>query len=145
MAGIRFTKAERQLIRSAIEALSHTKVTESILEKLDRSEVTPKKKREGMSVAAAIEAFRGVLGSRLVLPPNPSAGWYAMQSAQLTRLGMTPDLCRAVAMQAGSIWQGNIKAESIIRQADRLLHDYVENGAGGTDRVLFSDLADEDL
>lgn len=127
---IRLTKLERAALLHALdECVTCPKPLkpahfDSAAKKL-REEDAPKKTK-GMSVGAAIEAFRGVLGRRLVLPPNPSVGWYAQMGNRLAALGMTPELCRTAAETAARNWMGNIKAESIIRQADTLLHDSEE-------------------
>jgi len=123
-SSIRFTKPERHVIRSALKwyEISHPQCAhiDSITEKLDKSEQP--KSTGGLSVGAAIEAFREVLGARLVVPPNPSAGWYAQLGKKLADSGISRQECVAVAKQAEATWRtGSIKAESLIRQCDVLL------------------------
>lgn len=147
-SAIRLTKAERDLIRRrlVVETEKEAATRETILEKLTRSELPPVKKR-GISLTDAIAAVRGVLGSRLVLPPTITAGWAAAQTNRLNQLGMTLDLCRLVAEEAGRQWRGPIKMESVVRQADRLLHDIgqtVTPSPSSAPRAVF-DLEDEEL
>ncbi len=86
-----------------------------------------------LSVKAAIESFRGVLGGRLVLPAgNPGAGWFSQMQKRINSSGLTVPLCLEAARLAGLEWKGPIKAESIIRQADVLLS---EAGWGGSART----------
>ena len=148
--GVRFTKDEREFIRKATgitRSEKEERLREGILEKLDRSEVAPRKKAEGMGVKEAVEAFRAVLGRRLIEPPNWTPQWAAMMSKRLALLGMTPDLCRAAALQAATEWAGPVKVESIVRQADKLLHNYTTGGCepSGYQGAVYVDLNDEEL
>lgn len=142
MAAVRLTKAERELIRTLVNGCEpkQRRVADGLLEKLAASEVP--RKKEGPSVHVVIEVFRGVLGRRLITPPAPSPAWYAQQSAQLARMGMTVELCRRAAQVAAEVWQGPIRAESIIRQADKLLHEQAYEPRGA---AVYVDLADEEL
>mgnify|MGYP001577741393 CR=1 FL=1 len=95
-------------------------------ERVLTAEMRPRK-TSVLSVTAAIEAFRGVLGKRLVVPAgNPGAGWYAQLQNRINSSGLTPELCRTAAEMAAVMWKGPIKAESVIRQADVLLSDAAE-------------------
>lgn len=141
MSGIRFTKAEREAIRRAFEEVvinppkGYRAAMESVLSKLDAAEVAPRKKSTALSVGAAIEVLRGVLGRRLVLPPGKlTAGWCAQMSNFLGKYGLTHELLKTAAVQASYEWQGNIKAESVIRQADKLIHNFeAERALGGAE------------
>lgn len=85
----------------------------------------PKRQRAGvLSVADAIEVFRGVLGRRLVVPAGqPGPEWYAPLQKRLYASGLTALLAKKAAEVAAAQWKGSIKAESLIRQADTLLSD----------------------
>lgn len=130
-SAIRLTKAERTVLREALEdwtsvvltevATKDKKIVEGILTKLDLSELGLKKKSTGLAVPKAVEAFRGVLGARLIVPPTPGPSWWAQMSRKLADYGLTEGDCRTVAKVAAAQWQGPIRAESLIRQADRLL------------------------
>ena len=124
MAGIRFTKVEREYLRTWLEATGvmdfgakGQKAKASILAKLDKAEAP---KASGLDVKAAVEAFRGVLGSRLILPMG--AVWGMMQN-RIRALGLTEEDCRTIATVAASDWQGKVKAESLVRQAEKLLSE----------------------
>lgn len=125
MAGaIRLTKAEREYLRTWLTATgvmdfgkAGAKVKVSLLAKLDKSE---KPKTEGLGVKEAVGAFQGVLGDRLILPMG--AVWGMMQN-RIKALGLTVEQCSAIASAAGTQWSGRIKAESLVRQAEKLLTD----------------------
>ena len=127
-AGIRFTKAERELIRNLLQwhegkaARTELQAVKTAMEKLDRSELAMPKGAGGLSVNDAIAAFREVLGNRLVVLSSYGAGWYAQIGNRLKLLGLTRDDCIRVAKSAAAEWQGPIKAESLVRQAEYLLH-----------------------
>lgn len=125
--GVRFTKSERESLKSV---LSHVYLTDygsrivkdaaSILEKLELAEM-PVKKAPGLSVNDAIAAFREVLGQRLLAPGYQAVGVLAQMKNRIQALGLTRDDCVRVATVAGAQWQGVIRAESLVRQADKLL------------------------
>lgn len=136
---VRLKKDEVGLIRDALGVLQSEKtgtrywskvekISSELLVKLAAlEEFGPlKKKSTGLPVRTAIEAFREVLGPRLVLPPNPDATWWAIQSRALTSGGFTREHCLGIARVAGRKWQGLIKIESLLRQATVLLAEEVE-------------------
>ena len=129
MAGsIRLTKGERMLIREAITAfplvtVKDRKTIEGLFAKLDKSEAP---RGTGIDVKAAVAAFEGVLGTRLVRPMG--AVWGMMQN-RIRALGLTEADCASIAAAAGGEWEGRIKAESLVRQAEKLLQS---NGAPST-------------
>jgi hypothetical protein len=110
-------------LREYTESVAHNdKKAAEVLGLIERAELLRgAKKPKGLAVGAAIDAFRGVLGGRLVLPPNPGPGWYAPLARRLADMGVNADDCRRAAAEAGQRWRGMIKAESIIRQCDVLL------------------------
>lgn len=126
MAGaIRLTKAEREFIREAIA--THTspwgtaspkaqKLAGSINAKLDKSEAP---KGTGVDVKVAVAAFQGVLGTRLIMPMG--SVWGIMQN-RIRALGLTTADCTKIAEAAKGEWRGPVKAESLVRQAEKLLH-----------------------
>jgi hypothetical protein len=88
---------------------------------VDKPKRTP---GEGISVARAIEVFRGALGRRLVVPAGqPGREWYIQLQRRISASGLTEALAKRAAEIAGAQWRGSIKAESIIRQADTLLSE----------------------
>lgn len=134
--GIRFTKAEREKIKTAIEDRpgydASNAVNRSILSKLESAELPVKK--HGLSLQAALEAFRAVLGRRLIAPPAGAGGVFAQMARRVAALGLTLGDCTTVAKVAAVEWQGPVRAESLVRQADKLLamsqqeFDYAERG-----------------
>lgn len=120
-------------LREYTESVAHNdKKAAEILGLIERAELLRgAKKPKGLAVGAAIEAFRGVLGDRLVLPPNPGPGWYAPLARRLSDMGVTTADCRRAASVAGERWRGYIKAESIIRQCDVLLSEVNHYPAAG--------------
>lgn len=126
MIVLRLGKAETEWLREVTDAAAHRdKKAAAILVKLDRAELLAGRKR-GISVAAAVEVIKLALGPRTVLPPNPTAAWFAPLSHRLAALGVTVDDVRRAAEAAGRRWNGLIKAESVIRQCDVLLSDAPE-------------------
>jgi hypothetical protein len=141
---VRFTAVERRTVGEALTLLEdhfgavNRRAIASVRTKLEASELPV---RRGLPVARAIEAFRGVLGGRLIEPPSSASGVFAAMQKRLTALGLTIDNCAEVARAAGGAWTGAIKAESIIRQADRLL-----SGNPGTElRAAPIRLDDDDI
>lgn len=131
-SGIRFTKPERQLLRDLLDHvgplgplagiydMKAMAAASCIRHKLDASEQP--KAASGLAVGEAITAFREVLGNRLVVPPSPSAGWYAQLGRELANTGITRLQCTQIAKTADATWRMKfIKAESLIRQAQLLL------------------------
>ena len=120
---MRFTKAERawlfSLANEAVKAdPGQTKMAMNVFEKLKNAE---KPRGSGVPAAQAVEAFREVLGNRLIAPLSGARGvWAAMQN-RLNALGLSRMDCVSAAKAASVEWRGPIKAESIVRQADRLL------------------------
>jgi hypothetical protein len=133
---VRFTKPEREEIRAGLEwrakltvnrpgrgpePTKSSKVALAALAKLDASEKPVEKVSSGVSCAVAIEAFRKVLGPRLVVPPNPGAPYWVTMTRGLQSGGYTAEQCRRIAEVAAVEWQGRIKAESLVRQGAELL------------------------
>lgn len=100
------------------------KLWSSFYERVLAAEMKPRKKASGLTVAQAIEIFRGALGRRLVVPAGtPGPEWFIALQRRINSSGLTAELAKAAAETAGATWKGSIKAESIIRQADTLLSD----------------------
>lgn len=119
--GIRFTKAERAWILGFADGQAATsKLAASIVAKLEESEL-PVKRASYLTVPDAIAAFRGVLGPRLIAPPFSAAGVMGQMKNRIQALGLTKTDCETIAKVAGVGWQGQIRAESLVRQADKLL------------------------
>jgi hypothetical protein len=131
MAGaIRFTKAEREWMRGWLEnavkadaEVGDTKAVragESVLKKLELAEL-PVKQRSYLTVPDAIKAFREVLGPRLLAPRYEARGVLGQMKNRIQALGLTRSDCTTIAKVAGAEWKGVIRAESLVRQADKLL------------------------
>lgn len=130
MKGVRFTKAEADLIRALLETEAslarrdrgkRQAVAASALAKLETAELPVKKAQYGVTVNEAIDAFRGVLGRRLLTPPWSAIGVLSAMKNRLAALGLTRGDCETVARVAATEWQGTVRAESIVRQADKLM------------------------
>jgi hypothetical protein len=125
--GIRFTKSERDSLK---KILGHVHLSDygsrivkdahAILEKLELAEM-PVKKGTYLSTNDAIAAFKEVLGQRLLAPGFQAVGVLAQMKNRIQALGLTRQDCVTIAKVAGSEWQGVIRAESLVRQADKLL------------------------
>jgi hypothetical protein len=146
--GIRFRKPERELIGYAVTcyrnesvAIDSTKfrLCNAVLEKLAASEAPPPKP-SGVSCSTAIDAFRSVLGPRLVVPPNPGAVYWVTMTRKLQALGVTREQCVQIATVAAEEWQGKIKAESLVNQGAVLL----ATGVDDSDEGVLPNAADED-
>lgn len=136
MAGsIRLTKAEREYLRVVLDntALPDRRAPhESILEKLEKSELVKGKGRgpTGLGYEAIIGALRAAVGDRLI---PPMGGVIGMVTKRVQLLGLTISDIETIGREAALQWQGRIKAESIIRAAERLLAD--SRGGGPAPRT----------
>lgn len=111
MTTVRLRKAEVAELRAG-------RVPPSLIEKIDAKET----RVPGLSARTAVEAFRRVLGNRLVLPPSGAAGAWGAMARRLSALALTEDDCSTIAKRAAAEWRsGPIRAESLVRQADVLL------------------------
>ncbi len=126
-AGVRFTKAERALVREVIEELLRSpsdegrEVANSILEKLAASE-RPKKTTPGIGWVRAAEAMREVLGEQLAMPPHPTQEWLIWMCKRIRTLGLTENDCRVIAKVIVSKgWRPPYSFENLIKGADRYL------------------------
>lgn len=133
MKSIRLSAAEHSLLREVLLpctgpglSAKTSKTAQSILDKLQAAT----KVSLGISAKDAIAAWRSVLGSRLIEPPQGAAGVFAQIHRRLAALGLTEDQCRRAAVAAGVRWKGPIRAESIARQADALLSDEAPDDVG---------------
>lgn len=126
MAGaLRLTKAERELIKAAVECFGgdsakERKARDSILTKLELAEL-PVKKGTYLTVNDAIAAFKEVLGPRLLAPRFEARGVLGRMKNRIQALGLTRQDCVSIAKVASVQWAGIIRAESLVRQADKLL------------------------
>lgn len=127
---MRLTKAERELLDALLD-LDVRDLTDDVRERarfdkarlslVAKLEAAEKPRGTGVAVAAAVEAFREVLGNRLIAPLSSARGVWAQMQNRLNALGLSRMDCISAAKVAGVEWRGAIKAESIVRQADRLL------------------------
>lgn len=133
---VRFTKPEREILLYAIDELvtlpagkganAKRKALDSAKTKIEASELLSSKREGGapLSVGKAIDAFREVLGDRLVVPPTPGKLFWITMSRGLGVLGADEEQCRRIATVGGDQWQGHIKAESLVRQGAVLLNQW---------------------
>ncbi len=105
----------------------------ALLAKIEKVEMLAGMKRTGITVGAALDAFKGVLGPRLLVPPSSAAGVFGQMAQRLKALGLTAADCVAVAKSANERWpRGAIRAESLVRQADSLLAEAQQDLPGTT-------------
>lgn len=125
MRAVRFTKAEKDLLVEllgpalAAESPKARKIASVIVAKLVAAD-TPKPV-SGTSIREAIDAFRRALRDRLIVPPSSAGALYARMQQRLSELGISAADCYEVARLAAEVWAGPIRAESLVRQADKLL------------------------
>lgn len=144
-APIKLTKLERevalQVLGSDLDwfdgetpAMRNKKVKalQSAVAKIEASEFTVKKSKSPLAVGAAIDAIRGVLGNRLLLPPGYPGGvapaWWAMMSRKLLFAGATVESVTLAATNAAKEWAGQIKAQSIFNQLEALCQERAADG-----------------
>lgn len=125
---IRFTKAERELLLRLVSPVDMSlnncgskivKTAAAIRAKLELSELPVK--GSYLTVTDAISAFREVLGNRLVAPGFQAVGVLGQMKNRIQALGLTRADCVTIAKVAGAEWQGLVRAESLVRQADKLM------------------------
>lgn len=121
-SAVRFTKAEREFITQQVQTCRNAKeekLRESILEKLEKSELVKGKGRApGMSYGEITAAFREVLGDRLA----PAMGEFVGAVVQgVRRMGLSRSDLTTIAVVAGAQWKGRIKEQSLVNQAQVLL------------------------
>lgn len=121
MKAVRFTRAEREYLFQLLPL--DNKIAISITAKLVAAD---KPAVKGLAVSTALDAFRRALGNRLIPPLRTASGVYAAMQKRLTALGLSEADCYEIARVAGEVWEGVIRAESLVRQADKLL-----GGLGG--------------
>ncbi len=79
-------------------------------------------------VRDAITVIREALGTRYCPPAGkPGVAYYAALQGTISRSGLTADLCQRAAKTALKEWGGRIKADSVIRQADKLLAEAADD------------------
>ncbi len=130
--GIRFTRAEAALLKEILgfyvescrrnegKVKTRLKEAESIISKLELAEM-PVKRGTYLAVNDAVAAFKEVLGQRLVAPGFQAVGVLSQMKNRIQALGLTRADCVSIAKTAGAQWQGPIRAESLVRQADVLM------------------------
>lgn len=138
---IRFIKAERELIQRYAQSIVDcptaipkgvVRAAQGVLEKLQASEHPDTTRLDWLTVRDAIAVFSGVLDRRLIIPPNGASLEFIRMQHRLKSLGLTKDQCRTIAETAGKQWQGNIKVQSLLNQAERLLQEAAEPELGWT-------------
>lgn len=120
-AGVRLTAAEREFLERKLAVQFDPKekrLAESILDKLEKATMVKRKGPPGIEYGVLMGAFQEGLGSRLVAPMGGVVG---MMLSRARTLGLTRSDCVTIARAAGAKWQGRIKAESLVRQAEVLL------------------------
>lgn len=144
MRAVRFTRLEAQLLTELIgpaltaDSLKARKIASVIAAKLVAAN-TPKPAK-GTPIREAIDAFRRALGNRLVVPPSSAAALYASMQRRLSDLGIGAADCYEVARIAAVVWEGSVRAESLVRQADKLLgSDEQPKAAAGSPVTLGDD------
>ncbi len=114
-----------RLSKAEVAKLREGTVPGTLIDKIDGAELlaaTKKNAPRGLPPQVAVEAFKEVLGDRLVLPPGGANGVWGALGARLRALGLTRDDCVLAARAAAAEWRpGPIRAESLVRQADVLL------------------------
>lgn len=129
MRGVRFIKKELERLETVLEQAldlepdsTARKELSSIVAKLEAAKKPIDK--ASFTVPMAVRAIREVLGARIVLPPKyPSCGveWFSPLALRIKQLGLNQDDITEATKAAAQRWKGPIRAESIIRQADKLL------------------------
>jgi hypothetical protein len=114
---VRFTRAEREYLLQLLPEDNTT--ARKVAAKLAAAAAPASP--GGISVVTACDAFRRVLRDRLILPLKTARGVYAAMQKRLTALGLSEADCHEIARVAGEVWEGAIRAESLVRQADKLL------------------------
>lgn len=151
MKGIRFTKAERKWLVETLEQCRTTALTamvrDTILAKLELAEMPVANKQYGVTVTDAITAFRETLGRRLIAPPFAAVGVLSQMKNRLAALGLTRGDCTTIAKVAAATWRGPVRAESLVRQADKLLAQSQQeiDWTDGAPAVTPVELSDEEL
>lgn len=149
--GVRFPKAEREVIRWGLKLVEEQtnatkgqlKAASAAVDRMDAAELLTSKRSGGAALSAgkAIDAFREVLGNRLIVPPTPGKLFWITMSRGLGTLGADEDACRKIATIAGERWTGRIKAESLVRQGAALLTE----APGSTPRASTAEIPFDDL
>lgn len=128
MAGIRFTKAEREMVEAGLKSVrrpdlkvGQARAIESALVKLEGSDIVLAKKTAGIGWIAAAEAMREVLGATLALPPAPDWGWQSRLAARIRDLGLTRDHFRTIAKVLKAKRWTVYSFEKAVWAADKLL------------------------
>lgn len=131
---MRLRKSDRELL-AAIDARHEdghlftgdgegklAKAWSSFYERVLSEELKKERAAESYSVARAIEAAKGVLRSRLILPAGkPGRVWFIQLQNRINSSGLNEDLIVKAATAARDEWRGPVKFESLVRQADTLL------------------------
>jgi hypothetical protein len=87
----------------------------------DAKQKVADKPKGGLNPHHVIAAIRGVLGARMVLPPNPGGAFYSFIKTRTNFLGVTLDDVERAAIAARDGWKGLIQVESVVRKMDTLL------------------------
>jgi hypothetical protein len=144
---VSFTALERQVTVDALRGTvefgkgPRLRAAQSVIDKLEKSTKPKPAKATGLSATVAVEAFKDVLGSRLLAPlPNAQGVWMGI-GRRLAALGVSRMDCVAMAKSAAVLWpKGRIKAESIVRNAELLLSDVQQELPGTVEASEMDDL-----
>ena len=129
---MRLRKSDREILASLDSIIEdgtpltgdQRKAWSSFYERVLAEEMKKERAAAGYSVKAAIEASKGVLRSRLVLPAGqPSRVWFIQLQNKINNSGLTEELITKAAEIARDTWRGPVKFESLVRQADSLLSE----------------------
>ena len=139
------TKAEREALQKAVEFYEHggvpctgkegklLKAMKGFLTKVDERAAIPA--APGLSFSKFTEVIRAKLGRRLVLPPNPTPAWYAIQGSKIRATGITEEQAKYVALGAsGMRFPDLIPLELIISRITGLMAQGQARSASADDR-----------
>lgn len=99
-AAMRYAHAMLEVMatKTTKEHLKHIANLEKFITKVDNYAAIPA--ASGLGFAAFHKIMKEVLGSRLAMPPNPAASWYATQTNRIKATGINEEQARQVAIGA---------------------------------------------
>lgn len=118
------------LERRILESTDSNPELSEIRELINRAKEGKKAASEvpGLSFKAIIECLTEGLGSRLLLPPKPSPAWTIRIVLKVKELGLDADQLRVLGHTTARDWRGGVEADSILRNALKLLSGEYSNG-----------------
>lgn len=118
---ITLTAGQVSRLRTLLAPYRTERVVVEIIAKLDKCEAA-KPTTLALTADDLVEVCKGALGSRLILPLSGAAGVWGVIIGRLKQTGLTREQAARAARAAAVQWQGPVRLESIVRQADKLLH-----------------------